>query len=133
MFTMEPLSGMSVIGEFASKFDADLAVAMLGDAGLEGLVLGDPAHSIAPHHVTDRIFRVVVREEVAEDARELLGHGIEPDKEIQALEAAYHHRRFADRPTWVRWAAWAVFWAIPGTFIVAGALILYRLTEGLFP
>ena len=124
---------MSIVGEFTSKFDADLAVAMLGDAGLEGAVLGDPAHSIAPHHVTDRMFRVVVREEVAEDARELLGHGVEPDKEIQALEAAYHQRRLADRPTWIRWATWAVFLAIPGTFLVAGALIVYQLLQGLFP
>lgn len=130
---MEPLSGMSVVGEFDSKFDADLAVAMLSDAGLEGAVMADPAHSIAPHLVTDPGFWVVVRKEVAEDARELLGHGVERDREIQALEAAYHHRRFADRPTWIRWAAWSVFWAIPGTFIVAGALILYSLTEGLFP
>ena len=124
---------MSIVGEYTSKFDADLAVAMLYDAGLEGVVMADPAHSIAPHHVTERMFRVIVREEVAEDARELLGHGVEPNKEIEALEAAYHQRRLADRPPWVRWAAWAVFWAIPGTFIIAGALILYRLTEGLFP
>ncbi len=124
---------MSVVGEFTSRFDADLAVAMLSNAGLEGVVLADPAHSIAPHHVTERIFRVAVREEVAEDARDLLGHGIEPDQETLALEAAYHHRHFADRPTWIRWAAWSVFWAIPGTIIVASVLIVYQLLQGLFP
>lgn len=124
---------MSVVGEFTSKFDADLAVAMLGDAGLEGAVLADPAHSVAPHLVTEPGFRVIVRDEVAEDARELLGHGTEPSKEIQALEAAYHYRRFADRPMWIRWAGWSVFWAIPGLFLIAGALIVYVLLQGLFP
>ena len=124
---------MSIVGEYNSKFDADLAVAMLTDAGLEGAVMADPAHSVAPHLVTDPGFRVVVREEVAEDARELLSHGVEPNKEIQALEAAYHHRRFADRPRWIRWAGWAVFWAIPGTILYFCALIAYTLLQGLFP
>ncbi len=124
---------MSIVGEFDSKFDADLAVAMLTDAGLEGAVMADPAHSVAPHLVTDPGFRVIVREEVAEDARELLSHGVEPDKEIQALETAYFYRRFADRPSWFRWAGWAVFWGIPGTFLVAITLIAYALLQGLFP
>lgn len=130
---MEPLSGMSVVGEFDSKFDADLAVAMLTDAGLEGVVMADPAHSVAPHLVTDHGFRVVVREEVAEDARELLEHGTERNEEIQALEASYHRRRLADRPAWIRMSAWTVFWAVPGTFLVAGALFAYALLRGLFP
>lgn len=133
LLSMEPLSGMSVVGEFDSKFDADLAVAMLGDAGLEGAVMADPAHSVAPHLVTDPGFRVVVREEVAEDARELLAHGTERNEEIQALEASYHRRRLVDRPTWIRMGAWTVFWAIPGTFLVAGALFAYVLLRGLFP
>ena len=124
---------MSIVGEYNSKFDADLAVAMLTDAGLEGAVMADPAHSVAPHLVTDPGFRVVVREEVAEDARELLGHGVEPNKEIQALEAAYHHRRFADRPRWIRWLGWSVFWGFPGTVLYFCALIGYQLLQGLFP
>ena len=124
---------MSIVGEYNSKFDADLAVAMLSDAGLEGAVMADPAHSVAPHLVTDPGFRVVVREEVAEDARELLGHDAEPDEEIQAMEAAYFYRRFADRPRWFRWAGWAVFWGIPGTVLIFVALIAYTLLQGLFP
>ena len=129
---MEPFSGMTVVAEYTTRFDADLAVAMLWDAGLEGAILGDPAHSVAPHHVTERMFRVVVRDEVATDARDLLVDA-GGDAESEALDAAYHRRRLADRPAWFRWAAWSVFWAIPGTFIVALVLIGFRLVEGLFP
>ncbi len=124
---------MSIVGEYNSKFDADLAVAMLDDAGLQGAVMADPAHSVAPHLVTDPGFRVVVREEVAEDARELLSHGVEPDEELQALETAYFYRRFADRPKWIRWAGWAVFWAIPGTVLLSLALLAYVAMQGQFP
>ena len=130
---MEPLSGMSVVGEFDSRFGADLAVAMLTDAGLEGSVMADPAHSIAPHLVTDPGFWVVVRQEVAEDARTLLGHDTETSEEIKALEAAYFHRRLADRPTWIRVAAWTVFWSVPGLIFAVGAYFLYGWLQNLFP
>ncbi|HEY5663055.1 MAG TPA: hypothetical protein VIS05_03370 [Ilumatobacter sp.] len=129
---IDPLPGMAVVAEYVSRFDADVAVAMLWDAGLEGAILGDPAHSVAPHHVTERMFRIVVREEVAEDARDLLRDGI-GDTEADALDALYHRRPLADRPTWFRWAAWSLFWAIPGTFIVALTLIALSLLRGLFP
>lgn len=137
---MKPLSGMSVVGEFNSRFDADLAVAMLTDAGLEGAVMADPAHSVAPHLVTDPGFWVVVRQEVAEDARTLLGQDNprtsqehQANEEIKALEAAYFRRRLADRPMWIRLAAWTVFWSLPGLLFAIGAYFLYGFLQNLFP
>ncbi len=123
---------MTVVGEYTSKFDADLAIAMLWDAGLEGTVLSDPAHSVAPHHVTERMFRVIVRQEVAEDARVLLTENV-ADAETQQLDAIYHRHRLADRPRWFRWAAWALFWSLPGAFLIGIVLVGFQLLEGLFP
>ena len=123
---------MAVVAEYTSRFAADVAVAMLWDAGLEGAILGDPAHSVAPHLVTEPMFRVIVREEVAEDARDLLTEG-SGDAESEALDALYHRRPLSQRPTWFRWAAWSVFWAIPGTFLVAAMLAAVSLVGDLFP
>ena len=131
--SMEPLPGLSVVGEFTTHFDAELAVAMLRDGGLEGMVLSDPAYSVAAHLVTERMFRVVVRAEVAEDARELLGYGVQPNDEVEALEAAYHHRHFADRPKWVRWLTWTALWTVPLPALLAVAFIVYHLLQMLFP
>ena len=128
---MEPLSGMSIAGEFNSKFDADLAVAMLADSGFEAIVMADPAHSIAPHLVTDHGFKVVVRQEVVEDARVVLEQT--NDAEVEALDAAFFHRRLSDRPLWVRWSAWSVFWAVPGVFVIVGLVIVLFFLQNLFP
>ncbi len=94
---MEPLSGMSIAGEFNSKFDADLAVAMLTDAGFEAMVMADPAHSVAPHLVTEHGFKVIVRQEVVKDARVLLEQT--NNAEVEALDTAFFHRRLIDRPS----------------------------------
>ena len=60
---MRPLPGRSIVAEYGSRFDADLGRARLAEAGLESVVMGDPAHHIAPHHMTDRVFQLVVMDE----------------------------------------------------------------------
>ena len=129
---MQPLPGMAIVAEYTNRFSADVAVALLWDAGLEATILSDPAHSVAPHHVTDPMFLIVVREEVADDASEILINEA-VNAETEELDAMYHHRPLQSRPTWFRWAAWSVFWSIPGLFIVAILMIAWLLLDGLFP
>lgn len=124
---------MSVVGEYTSRFDADVAAARLLESGFESTVLGDPSYSVAPHHVVERLFQVVVREEVANHASEVLTGGVAPDHEADALDAMYHHRTFADRPKWVRWTTWTVLLAIPGTLLMTLALEALFVTDRLFP
>ena len=102
---------MVPIAEFANKWEANVAAARLGESGYESTVLVDPATDIAPHHVTDRVAVLVVREEIADVAAGILGIDL-IDSEAEALDAAYHQRRFEDRPTWVRYATWALILAI---------------------
>ena len=130
---MRPLPGMSVVGEYTSRFDADVAAARLLDSGLESTVLGDPSYSVAPHHVVERLFRLVVRDEVADHASELLTDGRAPDPEAEALDAHFHQRRFADRPPWIRWATWSLLIAIPGTVAASAALLVLMLLVRAFP
>lgn len=129
---MEPLSGMVVVAEFGDHWDAHLAAARLLDQGYEATVVADPARHVAPHHVTDRRVRVLVRAEVADRAAELLDRG-RPDPEAEALDALYHERRFADRPTWIRWATWALLVAIPGPIVLAGLILGAEAILSMFP
>ena len=121
------------MAEFGSRFDADLARARLWEAGLEAAVLGDPAHGVAPHHVTERVFSLVVRDEVVEHAREVLGGDVPPNAEAEALDRQFHQRRFADRPPWVRWMTWALIAAFVGPVAIAALLQLVWILRGLFP
>lgn len=130
---MRPLPGMSVVGEYTTRFDADVAAARLHESGLESTVLGDPSYSVAPHHIVERVFRLVVRDEVAEHATLVLDNGRGPDREADALDALYHQRRFADRPAWVRWATWAVLVAFAGPLLISAGLQALYLTDRLFP
>jgi hypothetical protein len=130
---MRPLPGRSVVAEFGSRFDADLAKARLANAGLDSTVLGDPAHSVAPHHVTDRTFQLVVRNEIADHARSVLTDDLPEDSEGDALDAAFHQRRFADRPSWVRWMTYAVIAAFVGPIAIAAFMQLVWIIGGLFP
>jgi hypothetical protein len=120
---------MRVVAEFGSRFDADLAVARLEGYGLEASVLADPAAGIAPHHVTDPVFAVIVRQEVEEDALVLLADGTDP--EAEAMDAAYHSVRFGDRPRWVRTTTWVVLAAIAGPPVFAAAYFALRAAGGL--
>lgn len=120
---MRPLPGMRVVGEYPTRFDADLAAARLWESGLESTVL---SQNWAPPHDIDRIFHLVVRNEVADHASEVLTGGLPHDHEADVLDAQFHHRRFEDRPTWVRWATWTALAAL------AGPLVLMALFQGLY-
>lgn len=124
---------MSIVGEYTSRFDADLAAARLLDSGLESTVLGDPSYNVAPHHVVERLFHLVVRDEVADHASEVLTDGRAPDHEADALDAQFHQRRFADRPPWIRWATWALVLAIPGTLLLSAVMLALVVIARLFP
>lgn len=130
---MRPLPGRSVVGEYYSRFDADLARAVLTEAGLEAAILGDPAHAVAPHLVTERVFQLVVRDEIAEHAIDVLADQAPEDPEADALDARFHQRRFRDRPTWMRWMSIALMTSLVGPIALAALLQLGWLTRGLFP
>lgn len=69
---VRPLNGLVSIAECTSRFEADTAVARLAAAGIDAAVVGDPAHAVAPHLVTDRAFSVLVRIAIADDAQQAL-------------------------------------------------------------
>lgn len=129
---VRPLPGMVPIAEYASRWEANVAAARLKEAGFEAAVLVDPATEVAPHHVTDRLAVLVVRTEAADPAAELLGLE-RADTEAENLDAAFHQRRFADRPAWVRYLTWTLIIAIPGPIAIAGLLLLLTLLRGMFP
>ena len=129
---VRPLPGMVPIAEYASRWEANVAAARLTEAGYEAAVLVDPATDVAPHHVTDRLAVLVVRTEVADPAAELLGLE-RADVEAEHLDAAFHQRRFADRPAWVRYLTWALVIAIPGPIAIAGLLLLWTVLSSMFP
>ncbi len=130
---MRPLPGMSVVGEYTSRFEADVAAARLLESGLESTVLGDPSYSIAPHHVVERLFQRVVRDELADHAGDVLTDGRAPDHEVDALDALFHHRRFADRPPWIRWATWSLVIAFPGVLALSALVLVVALLVRAFP
>ena len=129
---MRPLPGMVPVAEFPNRWEAQVAVARLEQAGIEAAMLGDPADQVAPHHVTERMVMVVVREEVAEDAADVLAVD-GADGWSEEMDAALHERRFADRPGWVRYATWALILAIPAPLALSAIYLLYRAASGLFP
>ena len=123
---------MVPIAEYTTRWEANVALARLNDAGFEAAVIVDPATDVAPHHVTDRLAVLVVRTEVADPAAEVLGLE-RPDIEAEHLDAAFHQRRFADRPAWVRYLTWALIIAIPGPIAISGLLLLLTLLQSMFP
>jgi len=129
---VRPLPGMVAIAEYANRWEADVAAARLSEAGYESAVLVDPATDVAPHHVTHRLAVLVVRKEAASAASELLGLD-RPDEEAERLNSAFHQRRFADRPAWVRYTTWALVIAIPGPVAVVSAWLLWAALRNLFP
>jgi len=129
---MRPLPGMSVIAKYPIRFDADLAVAMLGDAGIEGVVIGD-AHSESAGFGRIDSFGVAVRDEIAEDAHVVLTNDQPQDQQADVLDRMYHQRRFADRPTWVRYGTYAVLAALGGPVTIAALFQAWWLLDGFFP
>lgn len=126
-----PLPGRATVAEYGSKFDADLAVAVLEDHGIEARVLSDPAATVAPHLMTDRVFRVVVRTEVLEVATEIIEST--RDDEAEQLDAVFHHRSFRDRPVWVRRTTIVTFVAVAGPAIAVAAVLFWKLVTGIGP
>ena len=128
---MRPLPGMSVVGEYTTRFDADLAAARLSEQGLESAVLS--GHLAWPHDLLSRVWRLVVRDEVADHAQAVLDRGAGTDPEVEALDALYHHRRFADRPAWVRWSTVAILAAVAGPLVLSVVAQLLVVLDRLFP
>lgn len=130
---MRPLPGRSAVAEYGTRFDADVARARLDEAGLESVVIGDPAHSVAPHLVTERGFWLVVRDEVADHARRVLTGDLPPDPQAAELDAAFYQRRFVDRPAWVRGATWTLCCTVIGPVAFTTLVLLVWLVRSLFP
>lgn len=130
---MRPLPGRSIVAEYGTRFDADVGHARLSEAGLESVVLGDPAHSVAPHHVTEPMFQLVVRDEIIDHARSVLTGDLPPDREAASLDAAFYQQPFADRPPWVRWSTWTVGIAIIGPTIITALILFFWIVRALFP
>ena len=83
--------------------------------------------------MTERVFQLVVRDEIADHARSVLTDDLPNDTEAAALDAAFFQRRFADRPTWVRWSTWAVGLAIIGPTAFAATILVFWVIRGIFP
>lgn len=127
----QPLPGNATAGEFGSKFDADLAAAVLDDHGIEAKVVNDPAAMVAPHLVTDRVFRVVVREEVLDVAQGILHET--SSSEVDELDAAFYHRRFGDRPLWIRRTTLIVLAATAGPAFAVLLVLIWKALTGIGP
>jgi Putative prokaryotic signal transducing protein len=66
----KPLSGLVAVAEFGSKFEADVVVGALQDAGIQAICSSDPAlNSVAPYLASDRTYDVLVQEADLERAR----------------------------------------------------------------
>lgn len=73
----EPLSGLVPVADAGTKFECDVLVNRLRDAGIAATPSYDPAiNSVAPHWATDRTFQVLVREEDVVDAMAVLSAGV---------------------------------------------------------
>lgn len=129
---VRPLPGMVPLAEYPSRWEAEVAAARLREAGYEATVLVDPASEVLPHHITYRLATVVVRAEMADLAAEALGLQ-RPDVEAERLDAAYHHRRFADRPAWIRYLTWILILAVPVPIAISGVVLLWTILGGIFP
>lgn len=123
---------MVPIAEYSTLWEANVAAARLRESGFEAVVLSDPATEVAPHHVTERLAVLMVREEAEAATRDVLGLD-QPDHEAELLDAAFHLHRFADRPAWVRYATWALLIAIPGPIAVLALWLALSLVQNLFP
>ena len=129
---VRPLPGMVPIAEYGSRWEANVAAARLREAGYEATVLVDPATDVVPHYVTHRFAVLVVRAEVADSAAEVLGLE-RPDVEAERLDAAFHQRRFADRPAWIRYLTWTLVIAIPVPIAISALILLWTTLRSIFP
>lgn len=120
---------MSTIRVFGTKFEADTAKALLANHDIGSKVEADPAaQSVTPNLVTEPGFNLMVIDGEVEEALEVLGP-LSP--ELDELEAAYYHRRFVDRPTWVKVATFALLLAVVVPIGWQGIQLLTRVSSGL--
>lgn len=123
--------GMSQISEYGSKFAADVAVARLAEYGIECSVFGDPAHSVAPHHVTQPGFVLLVLDDEVQDALEVLN--LPADHEADALDQNLYQRRFDQRPAWVRGFTYLLLLAAPVPWLIMAIVLIVMGLQALFP
>lgn len=121
--------GASTIRVYGSKFEADTAKALLAHNDIDSLVFGDPAHSVVPHLVTEPGFELMVLDPEIERALEVLGP-LSPD--LDELEAGYHHRRFVDRPTWIRVGTYGLILAVVVPVAWQGLQLLVKVLTAFF-
>jgi hypothetical protein len=123
-----------VVAEYGSRFEADVAVALLTDNGIEGIVRADPAHAVAPHLVTVPGFRVAVHSDDVDIALEALGADDPRHPEADDLDRDYLRVPFAQRPPWLRWLAYLGLAGAAGlpalAAIILVVLVLVRLAPG---
>ncbi len=129
---MRPIGDLRVVGRYTTRFDAEVAVAQLGDAGIQSVLLGD---TTTEGEVFGRVqgYEVAVLVETAEDAAVLLEGERPRNAEIDSLDSQFYMRRFADRPPWVRWATYALLATVAGPLLLAALVQLGWLAGGLFP
>jgi hypothetical protein len=125
-------SPAEVVAEYGSRFEADVAIACLTDHGIESIVRADPAHSVAPHLVTMRGFRVEVHADDLEMARSALGLD-DPDPEADRLDREFFFIPFAQRPRWIRWLAVTGIVAVAAPAVLAATLLAIVLLARLAP
>ncbi len=126
---------MATVAEYGTRFDADVASAHLTEYGIQSAVFGDPAHSVAPHHVTNPGFQLMVLGIEVDDAKAVLGLD-KPEAELSEtaeLEASLYHRHFSQRPRWIRWSTYVLLAAVPIPLAIAFGLLVWELGTRLFP
>lgn len=121
---------MSTIRVFGTKFEADTAKALLANNDIDSEVYGDPAYSVAPHHVTEPGFDLMVLDGEVDRALEVLGP---VSADVDELEAAYYHRRFADRPTWIKVGTYALILAVIVPVAWLGLKVVFQVATSIFP
>ena len=74
-------SDLVVVRTFSDRIDADLAQSALGAAGIESMIRGDDAGGVQPGLWASAGVAVLVREEDATNAREILD--VEPISDVE--------------------------------------------------
>jgi F420-dependent methylenetetrahydromethanopterin dehydrogenase len=70
-----------VLQSFASEFEAELARGVLEEAGIQAIIQGDTAGRMREHIAWSGAgFKILVRENEAATAREVLASPLEPDE-----------------------------------------------------
>ena len=133
------MDGLTVVHEYLDHFEADVDVAALRAAGIVATIEEDTRHGLMGNGLlgpgtrgTDPVFRLLVREEDADEARALLHRGEDSlpaafrDGEVaawrQSVASRGHGRRRARR-------RWVLAW-IYGLFALLVVIALIGLLAG---